>query len=57
MICYREDIGHDFPKNTYLHECDADSSSSSNRLAKRDFKAAQSGKKKAKRSWMPSWGS
>lgn len=52
---YREDIGYTWPKNTFVDNCEADSSASKNRLAKRDALNKRNAKKmkKAKRSWLP----
>ena len=52
---HREDVGFDWPKNTFVDGCKAASGSHKNKMAKRELEQKRQAKKmkKAKRSWLP----
>lgn len=50
----REDAGYKIPRNSFMHNCKAEESSSKNKRDVDEIRAKRGGgNKKAKRSWMP----
>lgn len=51
---HRDDAGYEWPKNTFMHGCEAATSSKSNKNSKAARKEKRNARKmKQKRSWMP----